>query len=175
GVFARAMDSAAGSLDTLSDVEWDAVAQSLADLLFAFTGQLVASVSDSGSATKTAIMNRICQTIERKLDDAELTLVRVAQSEGISERYLQKLFEGAGDNFTHYVRERRLQRAWSDLASPAEAHHTISEIAYRYGFADSAHFSRTFRARFGLSPREFRQQEAGRAAAPGATLRRPRW
>src|SRR5581483_7880729 len=67
GVFARALDSAAGSLDTLSDPEWDAVAQSLADLLFAFTGRLAASVSDSGSATKTAIMNRICQTIERKL------------------------------------------------------------------------------------------------------------
>ena len=182
GVFSRALDSAAQSLDALSDTEWDAVAQSLADLLFAFTGQLVASGSDTGgSATKTAIMNRICQTIERKLDNAELTPARVAQGEGISERYLQKLFEGTGDNFTHYVRERRLQRAWSDLANPAEAHHTISEIAYRYGFADSAHFSRTFRARFGLSPRDFRQQRtaasittAGHRGWPQDALARPR-
>jgi acetamidase/formamidase/AraC-like DNA-binding protein len=165
GVFARALDSAAQSLDALSDVEWDAVAQGLAALLFAFTGQLAAPVSEAGGSATKAIMNRICQTIERKLDDGELTPARVAQSEGISERYLQKLFEGAGDNFTHYVRERRLQRAWSDLANPAEAHRTISEIAYRYGFGDSAHFSRTFRARFGLSPREFRQQEAERIAA----------
>ena len=36
----------------------------------------------------------------------------MAQAEGISERYLQKLFEGAGDNFTHYVRERRLHGEW---------------------------------------------------------------
>jgi len=53
---------------------------------------------------------------------------------------------------------------------PAEAHQSISEIAFRYGFSDSAHFSRTFRQRFGLSPREFRQQEAERATA-SATVR----
>ena len=165
GLFACSLEAASQSLDALSDVEWETVAQSLADLLFTLTQQFAASVAESGSAGKAAILNRICQMIERNLDDAELTPARIAESEGISERYLQKLFEGSGDNFTHYVRERRLQRAWADLASPAEARHTISEIAYRYGFADSAHFSRTFRHRFGLSPREFRQQEAERVAA----------
>ncbi|MBV8925785.1 MAG: acetamidase/formamidase family protein, partial [Bradyrhizobium sp.] len=176
GVFARALGSAAQALDALSDAEWEVVAQGLADLLFAFAGQVFAPVSDAGgSASKTATMSRICQMIERQLDDGELAPTRLAQSAGISERYLQKLFEGVGDNFTHYVRERRLQRAWSDLASPAEAHHTISEIAYRYGFADSAHFSRSFRARFGLSPREFRQQEAVRVAASIMTAGQRGW
>ena len=164
GVFARALASAVQSLDGLSDLEWDVVAQGLADLLFTLTLQMAAPVRDGGSSTKAAIMNRVYQTIERRLEDPDLAPARVAQSEGISERYLQKLFEGIGDNFSHYVRERRLQRAWADLANPAEGHHTISEIAYRYGFGDSAHFSRTFRARFGLSPREFRQHEAERVA-----------
>ena len=164
GVFARALGSAVQSLDALSDLEWDVVAQGLADLLFTLTLQMAAPVRDGGSSTKAAIMNRVYQTIERRLEDPDLAPARVAQSEGISERYLQKLFEGIGDNFSHYVRERRLQRAWADLANPAEGHHTISEIAYRYGFGNSAHFSRTFRARFGLSPREFRQQEAERVA-----------
>ena len=99
------------------------------------------------------------------LDDPDLVPARVAQAEGISERYLQKLFETVGDNFTHYVRERRLQRAWADLSNPVEAHRSISEIAYAYGFGDSAHFSRAFRHRFGLPPREFRQQEAERASS----------
>ena len=165
GVVARALGSAVQSLDALSDLEWDVVAQGLADLLFTLTLQMAAPVCDGGSSTKAAIMNRVYQTIERRLEDPDLAPALVAQSEGISERYLQKLFEGVSDNFSHYVRERRLQRAWADLANPAEGHHTISEIAYRYGFGDSAHFSRTFRARFGLSPREFRQQEAERAAA----------
>jgi acetamidase/formamidase/AraC-like DNA-binding protein len=175
GVITRALASAAQSLDALSDLEWDAVAQGLADLLLALTRQLVAPVCEGGSSAKAAIMNRVCQTIERRLEDPGLTPARVAQSEGISERYLQKLFEGVNDNFSHYVRERRLQRAWADLANPAEAHHTISEIAYRYGFGDSAHFSRTFRARFALSPREFRQQEAERAATSTTAVGHRGW
>jgi acetamidase/formamidase/AraC-like DNA-binding protein len=163
-VFTRMLDATARSLEALTEVEWTAVAQSLAELLLTLSHELAGRASDTNkTATQAAILHRICQTIERRLDDPELAPARVAQTEGISERYLQKLFEGVGDNFTRYVRERRLQRAWADLSNPAEAHRSISEIAYRYGFGDSAHFSRTFRHRFGLSPREFRQQEAERA------------
>jgi acetamidase/formamidase/AraC-like DNA-binding protein len=163
-VFARMLDATAQTLETLADVEWAAVAQSLVDLLLTLAHQFAGPASDTGTtATQAAILHRICQTIERRLDDPELVPARVAQAEGISERYLQKLFEGVGDNFTHYVRERRLQRAWADLSNPAEAHRSISEIAYAYGFGDSSHFSRTFRHRFGLPPREFRQQEVERA------------
>jgi acetamidase/formamidase/AraC-like DNA-binding protein len=172
-VFSRMLDATARTLESLTDVEWAAVAQGLADLLLTFAHQLTAPTSDARhTATQAAILHRICQTIERRLDDPELAPARVAQAEGISERYLQKLFEGVGDNFTHYVRERRLQRAWADLSNPAEAHQSISEIAYRYGFGDSAHFSRAFRHRFGLPPREFRQQEVERATAPSAVGQR---
>ena len=165
-VFARLLDATARTLDNLSDSEWNAVAQTLVDLLLTLAHQLASSTSDAGSsATQSALLHRICQTIERRLDDPELVPARVAQAEGISERYLQKLFETVGDNFTHYVRERRLQRAWADLSNPTEAHRSISEIAYAYGFGDSAHFSRAFRHRFGLPPREFRQQEAERATS----------
>ncbi|MDU6137660.1 helix-turn-helix domain-containing protein, partial [Bradyrhizobium sp.] len=163
-VVCRTIEATARTLETLSDAEWSTVAQSLVDLLLTLAHRQAVPVSEAGSsATQAATLHRICQSIERRLDDATLTPASVAQAEGISERYLQKLFESAGDNFSHYVRERRLQRAWTDLSNPAEAHHSISEIAYRWGFADSAHFSRSFRARFGLSPREFRQQKAEQA------------
>jgi acetamidase/formamidase len=61
------------------------------------------------------------------------------------------------------------------LSSPAESHHSISEIAYRNGFNDSAHFSRVFRHRFGLSPREFRQQEIERATVSSAAAGQRGW
>jgi acetamidase/formamidase/AraC-like DNA-binding protein len=170
-VFSRMLDATARTLESLSEVEWAVIAQSLVDLLLTLVHRQAAPAADAThSLTQAAILHRICQTIERRLDDPELSPSRVAQAEGISERYLQKLFEGAGDNFTHYVRERRLQRAWADLSNPAEAQQSISEIAFRFGFSDSAHFSRTFRQRFGLSPREFRQQEAERVTV-SATAR----
>ncbi len=175
-VFSRLLDAAARTLDTLSDAEWNSLAQSLVDLLLTLAHQLAASTSDAGSsAAQAALLHRICQTIERRLDDPDLVPARVAQAEGISERYLQKLFETVGDNFTHYVRERRLQRAWADLSNPTEAHRSISEIAYAYGFGDSAHFSRAFRHRFGLPPREFRQQEAERATAQHGIIGQRGW
>ncbi len=171
-VFSRTLETAARNLETLSDIEWAAVAQSFADLLPTF----IAPTTDAGgTATQAAILHRLCQTIERKLDDPDLTPARVAESEGISERYLQKIFEGSGSSFTHYLRERRLQRTSAELSNPAEAHHSISEIAYRNGFNDSAHFSRTFRHRFGLSPREFRQQELERFTASSSAAGQRGW
>ena len=175
-VFSRTLESAARNLEQLSEVEWGALAQSLADLLPIFLRQLVAPTTDAGgTATKAALLHRLCQTIERRLDDPGLTPARVAQVEGISERYLQKLFEGSGSSFTNYVRERRLQRTSAELSNPAEAHHSISEIAYRNGFSDSAHFSRAFRHRFGLSPREFRQQELDRQAVAAQAAGQRGW
>jgi AraC-like DNA-binding protein len=175
-VFSRTLESAARNLETLSDVEWVAVAQSLADLLPTFVRQLVPPTKDAGStATQAAILHRLCQTIERKLGDPDLTPARVAELEGISERYMQKLFEGSGSSFTHYLRERRLQRTSAELSNAAQAHNSISEIAYRNGFNDSAHFSRAFRHRFGLSPREFRQQEIERTTVPSAAAGQRGW
>lgn len=99
-VFARLLDATARTLDTLSDAEWNSLAQSLVDLQLTLTHQLAASSADAGSsATQAALLHRICQTIERRLDDPDLVPARVAQAEGISERYLQKLFETVGDNF----------------------------------------------------------------------------
>ena len=174
--FSRTLESAARNLEALSDAEWTAVAQTLAELLPTFVRQLLAPTPEAGgTATQAAILHRLCQTIERKLDDPDLTPARVAAIEGISERYLQKLFEGSGSSFTHYLRERRLQRTSAELSNPAEAHHSISEIAYRNGFSDSAHFSRAFRHRFGLSPREFRQQEIERTTVAAAATGQRGW
>lgn len=160
-VLARTVQSGAGALDRLGEAEWETVAQSAAELLLALTAELATTRADS-SSSRAALLQRLYATVERSIGREDLTIAEVARAEGISERYLQKLFEGTGESFSHYVRERRLQRAWHDLANPAELAVPISEVAYRYGFADSAHFSRLFRERFGLAPRELRRREAER-------------
>ncbi|MCJ8142613.1 acetamidase/formamidase family protein [Ancylobacter sp. A5.8] len=160
-ILARTVQAAATSLDRLSEPEWEAVAQSAADLLLVLSAELTANRTDS-SSSRAALLQRIYATIERSVGSEDTSIAEVAQAVGISERYLQKLFESTGESFSHYVRERRLQRAWHDLANPAETAVPISEVAYRYGFADSAHFSRLFRERFGLPPRELRRRETDR-------------
>ena len=175
-VLARSLEAAAESLDRLTAPEWTTLSQTLAELLLTLLRQPTAGHADAGgTSTREALLHRIYQVIERRLDDPELTLAQVAQAEGISERYLQKLFENTGDNFTHYLRQRRLHRTQTELSNPAYASQSVSEIAFRCGFNDAAHFSRTFRESFGMSPREFRRQEADRLAEPAGPHSQRGW
>jgi acetamidase/formamidase/AraC-like DNA-binding protein len=175
-VLCRTLEAASETLETLPPEAWNTIGMSLAEMLLALSRQKQPSAAEViGIGTQPALLHRIYEAIERKLGDPELTPARVAQIEGISERYLQKLFEGTGDNFTHYLRERRLQRCWADLANPAEAHRSVSDIAFGCGFSDAAHFSRSFRDRFGLSPRAFRQREVERLSGLGVRAGQRGW
>ena len=59
--------------------------------------------------------------------------------------------------FFALLRMRRLERAREDLTDPAHSHLSISDICFRWGFNDAAHFSRAFHDAFGVSPRNFRR------------------
>jgi acetamidase/formamidase/AraC-like DNA-binding protein len=168
GILASSLNAAAQALETLSTAEWAAVSQTLAELLLTLVCEPAATGHAAGvTSARAALLHRIYRTIERRLEDPALSPAQVAEAEGISERYLQKLFEGINDNFTRYVRGRRLHRASADLANPANACRSVSEIAYRYGFNDAARFSHAFRERFGVSPRAFRRQGIEQLAAVG--------
>src|SRR5260370_39969348 len=52
---------------------------------------------------------------------------------------------------------RRLERAREDLTDPVHSHLSISDICFRWGFNDAAHFSRAFHDTYGVSPRNFRR------------------
>jgi transcriptional regulator GlxA family with amidase domain len=54
------------------------------------------------------------------------------------------------------IRRRRLQRCYDALTDPYQAHRSIAEIAIAAGFVDPAHFSRVFRAHYGVPPRAVR-------------------
>ena len=61
-----------------------------------------------------------------------------------------------------WIRDRRLERCRADLRDPRLAGLSILEIATRWGFVSPAHFSRTFRAAYGVSPRDARAAAARR-------------
>jgi len=95
------------------------------------------------------------QLIEQQLDDAMLSPPTLAQQLGISLRQLYRLFDEDG-GVSRYIQQRRLMRSAEDLRSPYLEHESITQIAYRCGFTDSAHFSRAFKKHFSCTPSEYR-------------------
>lgn len=95
--------------------------------------------------------------IEQHLFDADgLSAAACARTIGVSERYLHRLFAQRGLRFSRAVLERRLDAAHAMLRCTADRAHTIASVAYQCGFKEPAHFSRLFKQRYGLSPRECR-------------------
>ena len=111
---------------------------------------------DPGSA-RPALLAAVLEHVESRLDDPGLSVGSVAARFAISKRYLHKLFEPTGESFSRHVLERRLERAAAELAAPERARTPIAEIAFRNGFSDLSWFNRSFRARFGATPRDIRR------------------
>lgn len=105
-----------------------------------------------------AHLRRLRQAIESQMPDPRLSLRRFADSEGVTARYVQKLFGANGETFSGYLRMRRLERCRLDLTSPQHAMRSIPEIYNRWGFKGPTQFSRAFCRRFGASPRQVRRQ-----------------
>lgn len=84
------------------------------------------------------------------------TVSMFAKRHGVGPRYVQMLFEQDGTTFSEFVLAERLCRAQRLLLDPRCRHLRISEIAYSIGFSDLSYFNRTFRRRFGGTPRDVR-------------------
>ena len=160
-VFSGLLRATAEALEDLASDQLRPVEIALTEFLVAALALEGGAAVQGGAAGARAVqLHRICQVIETLLTEPDLSLRRVAEEDGVSPRYLQKLFADHGQSFSGYVRARRLDRCRADLASPARAQLSISEICFRWGFNGSAHFSRAFRSQYGVSPREYRRSHA---------------
>ncbi|HEY1425122.1 MAG TPA: helix-turn-helix domain-containing protein, partial [Caulobacteraceae bacterium] len=157
-VFSGLLKATAEALPHLTSEQLRPVELALTEFLVANLAAEESPASIGGAeAARAAHFHRVCQTIETMLSDPELSLEKVADADGISSRSLQKLFAAAGQNFSTYLRLRRLERCRLDLTSPMFASLSISEICFRWGFNGSAHFSRAFKERYGVTPRDYRK------------------
>lgn len=87
---------------------------------------------------------------------SDLTPAEIAQANNVSERSLHRLFKTYGLGLCEWIRQNRLDRCASDLRDPQMQRASITEIAFNWGFNNSAHFSRVFRDQFNRTPREYR-------------------
>lgn len=108
------------------------------------------------------LRRQIQRYIETHLSESSLGPAEIAFSLGISVRHLHRLFLVTGNTVGEHIRSRRLIGCRADLANPRLRERTITEIAFFWGFSDSAHFSHAFRKQFGISPRAFRVRALAR-------------
>ncbi|WP_211340817.1 helix-turn-helix domain-containing protein [Xylanimonas allomyrinae] len=100
----------------------------------------------------------IVQHIEDNLGSTDLSPTTIAAASYVSVRHLHALFHDRGTTVSAWVRRRRLEQCRRRLTDPTLADQSIMTIASRWGFVDAAHFSRAFRAEFGMSPSEARRR-----------------
>jgi AraC-like DNA-binding protein len=114
---------------------------------------------DEAGATaggERTLLMRITAYLEQRLPDPDLCPEQIAKTHHISTRYLSKLFAAEETTVMGWVREMRLKKCRDDLADPLLRDRPIAAIAARWGMLQPAHFSRAFRAQYGMSPREYR-------------------
>ena len=116
---------------------------------------------DLGASAHDVLRADVLRFVAANLGDPGLSVVAVCRRFAISPRLLHRLFEGQERTFAQTVRTMRLEQCARLLADPLNRS-TITDIALRHGFTDSASFSRAFRRDFGIAPREMREQSRGR-------------
>ncbi|MBX3099162.1 MAG: helix-turn-helix domain-containing protein [Salinibacterium sp.] len=103
-----------------------------------------------------ALAHRVRQFIDTNLSSVDLGPTQIAAAHFISTRHLHSIFREQGTTVSSWIRERRLDRCRRDLLDLVHADRPVATIAARWGFVDAAHFSRVFKAAYGVSPSELR-------------------
>jgi AraC family transcriptional regulator, positive regulator of tynA and feaB len=132
------------------------------DLLVASIAERMASETPR-SLHGTIVVQRAKAYVDAHLSDATLDPPHLAVAMGLSLRRLQQLFRERGQNIADWIWRRRLECAAVRLADAGCLHMSIGFIAYSCGFSDQAHFARRFRARYGMTPSEYRHAAMIRA------------
>lgn len=109
---------------------------------------------------RQAMLRKVEAHVREALFEPGFGVESVAAHFRVTPRYLHRLFAPTGLSFSQWVRNERLSRARRALASPAFTGESITGLALRFGFCDAAHFSRSFKAQYGCSPKRFRTTSA---------------
>ena len=126
----------------------DVIATSYA---IAFDSQMNASSNVSGRHAKVKLY------IEQHLRDPELSPCTIAGALKLSPRYLRMIFASGAETVSAYILRRRLEECARQMADTSWSGHSITEIAFAWGFNSAPHFTRSFRDRYEVAPREYRR------------------
>jgi AraC family transcriptional regulator, positive regulator of tynA and feaB len=136
------------TIDDLTDAGVDAARNALIELA---RGVVHRYVDAAEPALAPALAGAARALADRWLTRADLTPTVLARELHVSVRTLSRAFAATGEPATAYIRRRRLEEALGALTGGR----SVSEVAAHWQFADSSHFIRAFRARYGRSPARY--------------------
>lgn len=113
-----------------------------------------------GDGAADALRLQVLSYVRANLGDPDLSHARVAAAHHMAARTLHRLFEHEPCTVTDYIRSLRLEAVFRDLTDPLLANRSIATLAARWCFTDQAHFTRAYRARFGMTPSASRHHNA---------------
>jgi AraC family transcriptional regulator, positive regulator of tynA and feaB len=148
----RFMNALAVEMPALDGAAGAAAANAALELLRAAVEPALPS---DRAATRAATRAEIARYVRSHLQDPQLGPGSIARAYAMSVRTLHALFEDVDASVAGLVRRERLSRCLEDLQQPNGG--SVTEIAFRWGFCDAAHFSRVFKREFGATPSEIRQ------------------
>lgn len=110
----------------------------------------------SGDCSNFIVRNTL-KYIEEHFTE-KLTLMEIAEKVYVSQWHLSKLLNRyCGENFSDVVNGVRIKAAKDLLKNPSLS---ISEVSEMVGFANTAHFSKTFKKEEGITAAEYRNRIA---------------
>lgn len=146
--------------ETLSATEANASLEATFALVAGALGQMPELTPDHALAVQRTVRGAAKAHIDANLSKGRLAPTEIAAAVKVSRSVLYRAFDSYG-GVAAYVMTRRLDRCFEALLKRRGRTPAISEIAYAHGFSSDAHFSRAFRARFGMSPREVEDRPGG--------------
>ncbi|MEV6241142.1 helix-turn-helix domain-containing protein [Lentzea sp. NPDC051838] len=122
---------------------------------------LIATAVDDAAETREVVEQtlvvQIRAYVRQHLRDPDLGPASIAAALSISPRHLHRVCANAGLRLEQWIITSRLDRAKAELVHPSARHRSIGRVAVGWGFKDPTHFSRRFRAAFGMLPSEWRR------------------
>jgi AraC-like DNA-binding protein len=156
GPFLGQMADLLGEVDARGPGVGIRLADNVLDLLGTVLTERLDCAPPDPDAAHRALMLHITSFIEEHLGNADLAPAQIAAAHHISLRQLHKLFHASGATVAGWIRQRRLEHCGHDLRDPRCAARPVAAVGARWGYPDPAHFSRLFKASYGIGPRDYR-------------------
>ena len=150
-------------LPTISDSIGDFVTLYLKESRFSFERLsammklMLIEFVDTDNALRSPLCEKVIRCVENNFADSTVTNESIATSLNYHPYYVNRVFKRElGVSLRSYIINYRLSVAKELLASTG---YNVSEIAFRTGFSTSAYFVKMFKAKHGITPKEYRKKQ----------------